>query len=241
MLRVPNEVKHFAWQACSNALPAMVNLLCCQVVHAVWSCKEAESVWSNLSWANLSDSIHLGDFTNLISSFLQVSEAYKAEIFILTAWLLWNQRNVVHLSRPTHPLGHILSVAGDMLQDFLNPQVALPVVDQIPISHQCCPPDHPQFKANFNGGVFNSINAVGIGVVVRDVRGDVVGALSMRIPLPQTVAEVEVLECRRAVQFVCEIGIHEVTFEGDSVLVIQALKSGKADRFVYGHIIDDVL
>ena len=87
----------------------------------------------------------------------------------------------------------------------------------------------------------NSISAVGIGVVVRDVRGDVVCALSMRIMLPQTVVEVEVLECRRAVQFVCEIGTHEVTFEGDSVLVIQALKSGKVDRFVYRHIIDDVL
>ena len=78
-------------------------------------------------------------------------------------------------------------------------------------------------------------------MVVRDVRGDVVCALSMRIMLPQTVVEVEVLECRRAVQFVCEIGTHEVTFEGDSVLVIQALKSGKVDQLVYRHIIDDFL
>ena len=78
-------------------------------------------------------------------------------------------------------------------------------------------------------------------MVVRDVRRDVVCALSMRIMLPQTVVEVEVLECRRAVQFVCEIGTHEVTFEGDSVLVIQALKSGKVDRLVYRHIIDDFL
>ena len=66
MLCVSNKVKHFAWRACSNALLSMVNLLCCQVVttnqcsscksqpedvvHAVWSCKEVESVWSNLSW-----------------------------------------------------------------------------------------------------------------------------------------------------------------------------------------------
>ena len=128
-----------------------------------------------------------------------------------------------------------------MLQDFLNAQVVMLVAAQIPISHQWRPPDHPWFKANFNSVVFNSINVAGIGVVVRDFRGDVVGALCMHILLPQTVAEVEILACRCAVQFVCKIGIHELTFEGDLALVIQALKSGKADQSVYGHIIDDVL
>ena len=107
-----------------------------------------------------------------------------------------------------------------MLQDFLNAQVVMLVAVQIPISHQWHPPNHPRFKANFDGAVFNSINVARIGVVVRDFRGDVVGALSMRIPLPQIVTEVEILACRCAVQFVCEISIHEVTFEGDLALVI---------------------
>lgn len=37
--------------------------------------------------------------------------------------------------------------------------------------------------------------------------GEVIGALSMHIPLPHKVAEVEALTCRRAVHFAKEIGL----------------------------------
>lgn len=49
--------------------------------------------------------------------------------------------------------------------------------------------------------------------------GDVIGALSMPIPLSQ----LEALACRRAVQFALENGLRRVTFEGDLVTVINAI------------------
>uniref|UniRef100_A0A7N2L8S2 RNase H type-1 domain-containing protein n=1 Tax=Quercus lobata TaxID=97700 RepID=A0A7N2L8S2_QUELO len=63
----------------------------------------------------------------------------------------------------------------------------------------------------------------------------------MRIPLPQSVAEVKALGCRRAVQFAIEIGLQEVIFEGDAVVVIQAAKDGLADQSMYGHLIGGIL
>lgn len=47
----------------------------------------------------------------------------------------------------------------------------------------------------------------------------------MHVPLPRSVAEVEALACRRAVQFATEIGLHEGIFEGDAAVVIQATKT----------------
>lgn len=38
-----------------------------------------------------------------------------------------------------------------------------------------------------------------------------------------------------------EIGLHDVIFEGDSPIVIQALKNGSADPAVYGNLIEDTL
>ena len=79
-----------------------------------------------------------------------------------------------------------------------------------------------------------------MGVVIHDNVGAAIGALSMRIPLPQSVAMVETLGCRRAVQFAVEIGLHEVIVEGDVAGVIQAIKNREADQSVHGHIVGDI-
>ena len=131
-------------------------------------------------------------------------------------------------------------MVGGLLQEYINAQPNLPTPDQLPTTHQWRPSDHPRFKANYDRAVFNNINTAGIGVVIRDSNATVIGALSRRIPLPQTVEEVEALACRRAVQLAREIGISEVVFEGDSTIIVQALKHGQVDQSVYGHILDDV-
>lgn len=51
----------------------------------------------------------------------------------------------------------------------------------------------------------------------------------MHIPLPWLVATVETLACRRDVQFAVEIGLHEVTFEGDTAVVINAISNSAAN------------
>ena len=68
----------------------------------------------------------------------------------------------------------------------------------------------------------------------------VTSALSMRISLPQSVATVETLACKRAVQFAIEIGLHEVIFEGDAAMVIQAIKNREVDQSAHGHIVGDI-
>nr|POE97331.1 hypothetical protein CFP56_49462 [Quercus suber] len=92
--------------------------------------------------------------------------------------------------------------------------------------HQWRPPDLHSFKANFDAAVFQATNTAGIGVIIRDSNGEVIGALSMPIPLSQSVAELEALACLRAVQFALEIGLRRVTFEGDSVTVINSIDRG---------------
>ena len=78
-------------------------------------------------------------------------------------------------------------------------------------------------------------------MVIRDTNGAVIGALSARVPLPQSVAMVEALACRRAVQFAVEIGLHDVIFEGDAAVVINAISKGLANQSLYGHLVDDIL
>lgn len=139
-----------------------------------------------------------------------------------------NRRNAIRLEHSTWPLNQIFSIAAGMLQDFLNSQDDVPVAVQVPPDLHWCPPEQFQYKANFDGAVFKSSNSAGLGVVICNNKGAVIGALSMHIPLPHSVAEVEALACRRAVQFAIEIGLHKVIFEGDAAVVIQATKTGSA-------------
>ena len=80
---------------------------------------------------------------------------------------------------------------------------------------------------------------MGISVIICDCYGEVIRALSMPIPLPLSMTKVEELACRRLLQFATEIGLKDVVFEGNSIVVIQAITEGLG--FAYGNIIEDIL
>nr|POE61983.1 hypothetical protein CFP56_41814 [Quercus suber] len=93
-------------------------------------------------------------------------------------------------------------------------------------TNRWCPPDQHCYKANYDSAVFKSSNTAGLSVVIRDSRGDILGAISVRVPLPHSVPEVEALACRYAVSFAIDLGLHKVIFEGDSTIITQAINSG---------------
>lgn len=114
-------------------------------------------------------------------------------------------------------------MAGSLFKEFLDAQDPMPVAPVSSSNYQWSPPKDQIFKANFDAAVSKSCNLASIGVIIRDWRGVAIGALTMSVPLSQSVVELEALACRRAVQFAMEIGLIEVIFERDSAMVIQAL------------------
>lgn len=139
-----------------------------------------------------------------------------------------------------HPSAHIISLAGNLLQDFLTTQELDPVVARSPILQQWHPPELNQHKVNFDAALFRATNSAGIGVFVRDWRGEFVGALSISVPLSHIVADMEALASRKAVEFAAEIGLQRVIFEGDLAMVINALNQGSAGLSTYGVVIEDI-
>ena len=96
-------------------------------------------------------------------------------------------------------------------------------------------------KTNFDGAVFEDLDAAGIGVVVRNSCGEVMAALSEIIPKPASVAALETLAARRAVQFVQELDMKDSIFEGDSEVSISAIKSRCFQHPSCGHLIQDIM
>ena len=110
-LQVPNKVKNLLWRACRNALPTKASLvhrtiindpLCdhCpgareMLVHALWDCKELDTVWADSELSQLHREANFLDFKELLSWLLQQHD--KVEVFVMTTWLIWTQRNQVLL------------------------------------------------------------------------------------------------------------------------------------------------
>ncbi|XP_075640575.1 uncharacterized protein LOC142612360 [Castanea sativa] len=169
-----------------------------------------------------------------------VIDDYRKEVFSIAAWLLWNQRNAIHFGRPMRDTDQILPSAGNLLQDFLAVQQIETTIPTSLASQHWSKPDLNYHKVNFDAAMFRDGHLAGVGVVVRDWRGEFVGALSSPMPLTHSVADMEALACRKAVEFVAEIGVQRVIFEGDSAMVINALNQNNASLSSYGVVIEDI-
>ena len=78
---------------------------------------------------------------------------------------------------------------------------------------------------NFDGAMHKDIGAAGVGVVVRNHQGHAVAAYTERFHLPPTLAIIEALAAKATVHLALELKLDQISFEGDSEIIIKALQS----------------
>ena len=92
-----------------------------------------------------------------------------------------------------------------------------------PASVSLSPPSHGHYKVNINGAVFSKRKQAGVGVIIRDGVGHVVGALnSWNYPLGAIKAEAKAWEA--SVLFAKDMGIQDAEFEGNSLVLCNVLQ-----------------
>ena len=102
------------------------------------------------------------------------------------------------------------------------------------------PPDQGSFEVNYDGAILVAQGRASLGVVIRNSNGAVMASLTQQIPNPTTMAQVEALAARRAVEFALEIGITSTIFEGDSDIIIKDLNGLEPPLALNRHLIQDV-
>nr|XP_023920414.1 uncharacterized protein LOC112031943 [Quercus suber] len=106
---------------------------------------------------------------------------------------------------------------------------------------QWCPPQGETYKTNYNGAVFTETGKAGIGMVVRNAKGEVMADLAKKISHPGSVELLEALAARRDVKFTVELGFMDSEFEGDSEIVCKALGSADCSHSSIGQIVKDIM
>ena len=65
-------------------------------------------------------------------------------------------------------------------------------------------------------------------------------SLAQRIPLPNKAIEVEAFAARRAMELALETGLNKGVLEGDSLILMNALKSNSYSFSQFGHIVNHI-
>ena len=159
-------------------------------------------------------------------------------MFAMLTWNIWFRRNQARTAPPGWPLDQIAQQAYQSLQEFRSAQPRKPTA-ATPGQVRWQPPLANLIKINFDGVVFKDEDRAGIGVVVRDSFGLVLASLSHNIPLPHSVVNLETLAACRALEFSLELGFHKAILEGDSLIVMSALRDPSPSLASYGLLIQD--
>ena len=90
------------------------------------------------------------------------------------------------------PLEKLLDLAQQYLQEFQQSR-SKPIVKQPPKQNIWKPPNPSTVKTNFDGAIFEELDAAGVGVFVCNSSGELLAALSEIIPLPSSILALETI------------------------------------------------
>ena len=110
----------------------------------------------------------------------------------------------------------------------------------VPVSQAWQPPQGDFFKLNFDGACFNDGVDSSYGAVVRNRNGEVIAAISAKGGAVRDSEEVEMLACRKALEFAINAGFMEVILEGDNIRVLKTVAQAQPNLARLGFIYEDI-
>ena len=156
----------------------------------------------------------------------------------MVTWGIWHQQNQVQNKKACCTSDQLTLQAKEKLAEYL---AVLPSILPAPLKpkEKWKPPDVSLVKINFDSAILRNENRSGIGMVVRTHTGVILASLALSISQALQPAKIEAIAAARALEFGHEIGLTEAILEGDSELIVNSLKTGRATMASVEPLIQD--
>ncbi|XP_050255047.1 uncharacterized protein LOC126700926 [Quercus robur] len=175
------------------------------------------------------------DLINMLGQQVQ-----RLELFEVVAWFIWSHKNRLRLNKKGLPSENFFEAAKTYLSNY-QAKRSMSRMKQPKENTKWQPPMEGIYKTNYDGAVFIESGEAGIGVIVRDARGEVITTLAEKILYPGSVEVLEALAARRATKFAVELGLSSSILEGDSEVVYRALQASNWRHSSIGEILKDTV
>ena len=258
-LKVPNAAKMFLWRACHNLLPTKVNLrkrgvcensfcpICLAenetVEHIIWECPAANDVWGGAQIKLQKSICSGGNFFQIFSGIISRCATEEVELFAIVAQRIWHHRNeVVHGGNFLHPTQVVREVVTS-LEDFKRVNLQGGAHDEVPDTsgeEKWKPPSENTLKINWDATVDLKKGIIGLGIIVRDERGDFIEAETKYVMMQAEPVVAETMAALQALNLCMRQGYQRAILEGDALQVVNMINMEKPCNMGYGHLIEDI-
>ena len=206
----------------------------------LWECYAAQDVWAGSLVRIQKIPDGQSDTLQLFEELMVRLTKSKFELFFVQAWLIWNQRNtVIHGGSFKEP-GWLNKRATEVLEEFHKSHVQLSISTPTSPIIRWQPPPALVFKVNFDAAIFSELNCSSFDAIIRNDRGEVMAAMSVKGPPVTCSEEAKILAFRKALEFSVDAGFSNVIVEGDNETVMRAVSSSSRTHSWLGNIYEDV-
>jgi hypothetical protein len=225
-MEVPNTVKVFRWRACNNILPTKTNLFlkrvvdnmkcpCCEfedetILHVLWECPASRDVWGGQASCFHKCSCSVLDFKALFEYVMNRFTKEQLALMAVICRRIWLRRNsLIFEGIFLHPNTLMMEAinAQDEYRRCLSPEA------RIEEGRTSCDrrsrwtyPPEGIYKCNWDASVNVTKGWVGLGIVVRDYYGLILGAKCITMEMVADSSLAKVIGALYAVQFCKEVG-----------------------------------
>ncbi|XP_042951237.1 uncharacterized protein LOC122284558 [Carya illinoinensis] len=248
----------FLWRACSEALPTFLNLSKRKIMeetrcpicgleeetsgHALWNCEATRDIWSQASKSIQKLFLEGSQFKEIWMQMIQKLPQKLLEEAGSIVRLIWTMRNdFVHGKDFRHPNSIVRKVYDDLrcLKGAEQAVQAARTTENSGINQKWKAPPEGMYKMNWDAALNKSRGLLGVGGLIRDSKGQVLGSLRAKRSLIVSPFVAEAYSMMMAILFCKDVGFQTIIFEGDSLQVVERMHKSKEDWSHGSLIIED--